>query len=536
MDIYLMAVQKGSNSTYQPAYQTTGTKLEGQLKAPTDILNPVFSFLPKLKETDTMANICRYNYCYIPDLSRYYWIKDWVLQENFTTAYMTVDVLASWKTQLLANSCYVLRAASDYNGFIKDTKYPVTAGAPTVTGSVFQGTNYNPLNPAANSYGIYILGIINSRGSLSGCVEYYAMSYLTFMNFCQQLFTISNIWGSQGADLADALKEAITDPFQYIVSVVWLPYDIYDFGARQYVTGTNTVYVGYNQFTTTGQAWSFTNSVLAVEFTNVVGLTIPRHPLDVSRGAYMDLEPFSRYWCSFYPFADQIELDSTLLQGKSTLYFLYTIDLRTGKGICNITTDFTGSDATDWRAVRPLRVIEAQVGVPIPIAAIHTSLPQSLGQLTMNAVAAAGSEFGGFKQLFKRLSSSMAKAMGNWMDLPEDAMQQVYENIGAEPITAQDTADVASATLAMKSTAEITGSQGTISFFSRQVCAIWGAFYNPAPDDLARFGRPLCSSRVLNTLSGFVMCERPKNLLVNQATITELTEMANLLAEGIYIE
>lgn len=535
MDVYFFKTGKSTNSTWAPS--TSGiTPQNCQLKAPTDILNPVIRVLTALRQTSGMASVAQYNYAYIPDFNRYYWIKNWVLENNIDVAYMTVDVLASWKTPLLNNSCYVLRAQSDYNGYIKDTKYPVTAGTPTISGSVFQGTNYNPLNPAPNSYGVYVLGIINKNGSLSGCVEYYVMTYLTFMTFCQQLFNLSNVWGSEGADLATAVKQSITDPFQYIVSVIWLPYGVADFVARGYVTGTTTVSVGYNSFTTTGTAYYFNNSQLYVEFTNVVSLNIPKHPLELSRGAYMNLEPFSRYWCSFYPFCGQVELDSTLLQGKSQIHFLYTIDLRTGKGVLNITTEYTGSSSADWRAVSPLRVIEAQVGVDIPIAAIKTAIPASLGTIGYQAVVAAGSEFSGFGNLLKKGLATATNWVADLTGADEGTRQEALSMIGAEPITHEDVSHIATETLAMKSTAEITGSQGTLAFYQRQVLAIWGAFYNVTADSLSINGRPLCAVRQLSTLSGFVLCDKPDTIVVAGATVTELHEMVNLLAQGIYIQ
>ena len=64
-----------------------------------------------------------YNYARISDFGRYYWITGWKNDGGIWSASLQVDPLASWKTQIGANSCYVYRSSSAYNLRLTDSAY-----------------------------------------------------------------------------------------------------------------------------------------------------------------------------------------------------------------------------------------------------------------------------------------------------------------------------------------------------------------------------------------------------------------------------
>ena len=455
-------------------------------------------------------------------------------------AWLKCDVLGSHRTAILNSSQYVLRSTSGYSSFIKDTKYPIKAATPSESG--YHAAN--PLQPpAAEPTGVFVLGIVSNSASLTGCVTYYAMSYTDMIDYMSGIFTLQTQWGGGGTDIADGLKKAITDPMQYIVSAIWLPYVVSDFTTRNLVTATSTIPTGYDTITIGGSAYRFNDSV-NIDFTNVITLTIPVHPQMAARGNYLAYEPFSRYFLSFYPFCGKIELDSTLLRGGS-LYLVYTVDLRTGRGVLNVTCDYTGSSYLDWRATKPIRVLEAQVGVTIPLAAIHTALPSSIAEYVTNTIVAAGSDFAGSKQNFTENKSNwknllvkagtgfaMASVSGN-VEKQEQLLD--YSSSLDTSGVGEDLANLASNSLAMKSTVEMLGSQGTLSFFNRQIIVLWGEFYPVADDNVNLFGRPLCETKTLSTLSGFCMCDNP-SLEAAGALLPEKLEIENLLQTGVFIE
>ena len=535
---------KRKNSLKVPQAATIKIEVDCKLKTPCNILNPVI----EISQTpSTQANVKYYNYAYIPDYARYYFIESWQFDGSLVRAWLKCDVLASHRAAILNSSQYVLRSTSGYSGFIKDTKYPIKAASPTETGY----HAVNPLQPPVSEpTGVFVIGVVSNSASLTGCVTYYALSYTDMLQYMSNIFTLQTQWGSGGQDLADGLKKAITDPMQYIVSAIWLPYVVQDFTTRGLVTATSTIPTGYDTVTITGSAYRFNDSV-NIDFTNVITLSIPAHPQSGARGNYLNYEPFSRYFLSFYPFCGKIEIDSTMLRGGS-IYLVYTVDLRTGKGILNVTCDYTGSSYSDWRATKPIRVIEAQVGVNIPLAAIHTALPSSVGEYITNTIIAVGSDFAGtqqkkttfgqklkdgFKGAWETLKTGAALASTTNPASQEQLISNYVDTIDTLDTSGigQDLADIASNSLAMKSTVEMVGSQGTLSFFNRQIIVFWGEFYPVADDNNALYGRPLCETKTLSTLSGFCMCDNP-SLEGSGAFLPEKLEIENMLQTGVFIE
>ena len=105
----------------------------------------------------------------------------------------------------------------------------------------------------------------------------------------------------------------------------------------------------------------------------------------------------------------------------------------------------------------------------------------------------------------------------------------------SDVISMGDMSKIASNAAAMKSTCEMLGSQGTMSTYSRMPVALWGDFYTVADDDLSRFGRPLCKSVTLNTLSGFIQCDSPR-ISASSMTLTEQTMVEQLMSIGFYLD
>lgn len=99
---------KKINSTKIPS--DAGTKLDVYLKADCSVLNPVF-----LIDGINLS----YNYCYWS--GRYYFITDITLNSNnIYEISCTVDVLASYKTDVGNYTAFVERSASDYDVMVND--------------------------------------------------------------------------------------------------------------------------------------------------------------------------------------------------------------------------------------------------------------------------------------------------------------------------------------------------------------------------------------------------------------------------------
>lgn len=87
--------------------------LTGTLKVGTDIISPVIWI-------DSDTTILSVNYCYIPELERYYFIDKITLVKNqIYSLYLSTDVLMTFKTEILASKAHVTIQA-DYDVYYAD--------------------------------------------------------------------------------------------------------------------------------------------------------------------------------------------------------------------------------------------------------------------------------------------------------------------------------------------------------------------------------------------------------------------------------
>lgn len=91
------------------------------LKDQTSILNPTIRIL-------TNSNIHTYNYMYIAEFERYYFIDDIVsVNNNKWEVSGHVDVLETYKNSILANTAVVKRQAALYNTYLNDPEWKTYA-------------------------------------------------------------------------------------------------------------------------------------------------------------------------------------------------------------------------------------------------------------------------------------------------------------------------------------------------------------------------------------------------------------------------
>lgn len=74
----------------------------------------------------TSNNLTGYNYAYISDFGRYYFITDIVLvRANLYLIKLKTDVLSTWATQLLAQPAVLSRQENEYNLYLDDPEFKV---------------------------------------------------------------------------------------------------------------------------------------------------------------------------------------------------------------------------------------------------------------------------------------------------------------------------------------------------------------------------------------------------------------------------
>lgn len=99
---------------------SSGLTLNGNLRDECSITSPTI-----LVEANSLVN---YNYCFIPEFNRYYFISDIVSVRNgLWRVSLKCDVLESFKSRILASSCIVDKQKSSgvANSLLDDGSYVV---------------------------------------------------------------------------------------------------------------------------------------------------------------------------------------------------------------------------------------------------------------------------------------------------------------------------------------------------------------------------------------------------------------------------
>lgn len=93
----------------------TGEKsYNGTFRNEVSVLDPIF-------EIESTDNLSTYNYCYIASLNRYYYITNIVAVTNkLWRIFCHVDVLMTYKPQILAHDAIIARQQNSWNLFLND--------------------------------------------------------------------------------------------------------------------------------------------------------------------------------------------------------------------------------------------------------------------------------------------------------------------------------------------------------------------------------------------------------------------------------
>lgn len=470
-DIKLCSFTKRTNSTKRPSsYPMT---LSGVLKDGCSITDPAIEVNTGLTSNTHLS----YNYCYIAQFNRYYWITSWSWEAPHWIMHCSCDVLATYKTEIGASSHYVLRAASQYDTDIPDTLYPATAVRS------FDSYSLTTLWDTTSYYvdfedGTYIVGVASANAHF-GSVEYYALPYTSIPTLLSALMTCidNNVNGFKEDDATIALQRSLVDPLQFIKSCIYIP-------------------IQYSQFVLYGWADSSANTMKIFDWTisvtnrklkEVTGRLIqqftyanrPTHPQS-SRGVWTNMSPYTRVNLWAPPFGD-IDIDTSMIAGvNASLELEYTLDFITGKAVLRLHCGnlFIGK-------------YSAQLGIPF-----------QLSQVTRDYVNAATSLAGGIAGMFT----------GDWLGAAASVGNSV-NNLKPR-------------------SSSVGGTGGFVDLIGDP--ALYYEFHHLADENITEKGRPLCKVKQLSTLSGYILCENADTAI--SGTQEESDAVTAYLESGFFYE
>lgn len=455
MDVIFYTFPKRINSTKRPT--DAGLTLSCQLKEPCTVINPVII-------TDGGGSITDYNYVYIPSWKKYYFITETsIMTGHRYQISMTCDELASWKESIQRYSCFVERAASSYNTLIADN---LLSSQENIINDVRVNTALSGDYWDAVT-GCFIFRVVNSSSSTNGICTY-VLSQGDITAVMGYMFNADNY----SEELSDEVVKTFFNPFQYIVSVMWLPL------SKSAVEGSTAenIKFGWWESTTSG-------SILGDSGYSLFWSDINRPSNSYSDWRAYD-DRFSKYTL-YLPGFGTVPINAADAQNSISISLV--IDILTGAAEYRILSGTTTSDPI-------IASFKTNLGVDIQIGQLNSFLGGMTGGLTSTVSSMLSGNIGGV------VSGLVDTVTGGLSPSPS-----VNGNQGARYIIRANNTFVMSLT-----------NLGSASY----------------PTAVA--GRPLMSNVTLSSLSGFVKCGNASIDIGGYSGEKETVN--NYLNSGFYME
>lgn len=559
---------KKINSTQIPTQIAGDFGIVLELKDVTNLYTPTL-IISADRFTDGLGHIqnpMKFVYCYIDDFDRYYFIRSWSWILGRWECALEVDVLASFKTEIGSSSLYVLRSASAYDPDIVDTKYPVKAiGADTSYQGRTYGSVYNVWN--TNIYGndvtsgFFRVSIVNNDSSAIGAVSHYAISGAVMAELMNTLYSSPSWANITDANISTDLQKMLLNPMQYITSVIWIPSGFNTTGQ----TPIHTIPYGWWSLNITGDVYRITTSTMQITVSE--SISVAHHPQYDSYKHWLQLSPYTTAALYFTPFGF-IPIDTSKIYDATHIDLEVRVDIITGKGTLILSSHKTVGGTTTYGGT--FYTTTAQVGVPMTIAQMAVDM-SALGQASTwvgaagIALAAGGLQdslkdlknglVNGVRDLFGGRSDDLSGAMSGALNKIQRAASAYQAGGAAAEIMAgmqrgqeyaaanqpsilnslkEIAGDIGSAALACAGTCSSSGSSGGFAALSEMLYIQW-YFQKIVDQDPMHYGYPLCQTKKINTLSGFVLCQNGDDIVVS-CTPAERQVLLAFMEAGFYYE
>ena len=298
MNVVFYNHAKRSNSTKLPS---EGVTIPCVLKDACSVVSPVLEI-----KTATRPD---YNYAYVSDFGRYYYVTEWIYDKGIWSCSLSVDVLTSWRDEIKATKAQVLFSSSLYNMDAVDNRlasvgtYTRESKTADFVGTL-SGQNVTPSGTFA------INALSNTSTWSTGATTTYFMTYQQMQVFARELVSPS-VW--------EGLKQFFNNPMDGITECYYIPLDISKFID---LTVDGEVQIGDYTFpSATAKKAVSTNFALKSYTTSI---DIPWLYSDFRR-----LPPYTEL-TMFVPFCGAKPINTEMVYNIDQLFIDYSVDIVTG--------------------------------------------------------------------------------------------------------------------------------------------------------------------------------------------------------------
>lgn len=461
---------KKEKSTAQPS--GAGVSVSCFANEALDILAPTIGLDWQLSGLPTV-----YNYAYIPDFGRYYFVNNWTNADGLWIAGLRVDALASQKTGIGAASMYVYRSSNEFDGAIIDTLYP----ADTNTGSSITAITTPWLtNQGAVSFAL-VIGVVSGDQ-----VNYYSMSAAALQDLLSTLFSDTYAAALLGVLNITAFPEAkiAVNPLQYVTTCHKVPISP-SLGSAQ----VTSIEVGGVTINLSNAARKIIYDGQTSARHTIAKANYPVHPQAASRGSWLNVADM-QYKLHVPPFGI-IDIPADIMWAADAIGYQVRCDVRTGDCHLDLIAVFGNNDMVISR-------VQSNVAVPMPLTHVYSL---------------AGSPVYSYQS-----DNLVANALQLWDDTK--TVLSGKSGIGNELVKRGNRLSMS-------------GSVGS-SVSMLGDCYLEATYHNYITDDNNDLGRPLCQIKQLSTIPGYIKAD-PDSLSLS-CTVSEMDEIRAAISGGFYYE
>lgn len=490
MKIRVGTASKEINSTFRPSLTT---EIDVQIKDGCSFLSPVLIF-----NEDVWSE--SYNYCYIPKWGRYYFLHDAVIQGPRWFVTCACDVLASWRSQILASSAYVARSASDYTLDLPDPTWS--------HGSLPAVTETNIAIDGLSATGAFLLFTasddLQTVNTEIPSLSVYILTGAQLKEICNYLFS-SDFFNAATAGMdttTAALSKTFFNPFQYVIKCMWVPIAPTYLPATQ---GQYSVNFGWWESQTQAPMVNGNHSALTFSFT---------------LGSYTDWTSRSAGWTNdilYIPGFGHITI-SPEYQGR-TIGGRIVLDLASGKAQMMLDVDN-----------KIFQSATGKLGCDIQLSSLYEDVVNDLGSKGSIIKAGVGAATGAARSLGGTLAS-IGHNIKEWFT-GSGNYERVELTAGAGEIASQA---VQGAQAALQPSMSLCGINDGMALIQQNIQAkLTISRFTRYADVHTRLGGVCSQIKTLSTLSGYTEVVNPN--VEAPATSAELLQISAFLRGGFYIE
>lgn len=360
--------------------------ISGSLRNDCDVLNPVIEV--------SVENPFIYNYAYIPDFKRYYFIDRFVIsRQGLYRLYMSVDVLKSFEPLISNTEGYIRRSQfaepsrlvdekimcseepiidfvegtdamiDNYTEDVNDMCYILTVAVPPMReGLVTVKDKYQPTKNTISS--------IYSRS--------YILSYEALCEF------VDKCWGN--TNIIDYFKSIFVDFAEGIINVVAFPFRLpnvlLNYSILGNVVGTSdttgsTIWIGNISVTLDSNAVRLIKDMPYLEFKGSYIDITPRY------NSFLDYGPYTKVQV-FLPYLGYVDLDADVVMGKRVFAYYY-VDYTTGTALIDVQVRIPKDDSFIYKTIN---IFDTTVGTSVSIS--RTNITDRRNQMLQAGIKFAG--------------------------------------------------------------------------------------------------------------------------------------------------